>query len=135
MDNVIVQVIVENLLEIVSAVVISLIGILGAWVTTKLAKNKDLENVAKATEEVQLVAEKTVRELQQTMVEGFKEANADGKLTKEEISMLNKALLDKTMADMSVPAIKVLNAAGVDISALITTFGESIIQKIKLENK
>ena len=69
----------------------------------------------------------TVRELQQTLVEGLKAAHEDGKLTKDEIAMLGKKLLEETVKKMSAPAADLLAAAAVDLNALIRGAGESWI--------
>ena len=65
------------------------------------------------------------------MVEGLKEASADGKLTKDEIQHLGKLLLEGTMAKMSDAGINVLKAANVDINAIIVSAGEALIARIK----
>lgn len=125
------EIIIENIVQIAATLLITLIGVLGAWLTAKIGKNKELANIATATDEVIRAAQTTVLELQQTTVEGWKQANADGKLTKEEITELGKMLLEGTMAKMSDTSKNLLNAAGVDISAIITGVGESLIAQIK----
>lgn len=77
------------------------------------------------------MAQLTVEELQQILVEGLKASREDGKLTKEEITSLGEALLDGTKAKMSAPTVKLLAAAAVDITALIHGAGESWIAKLK----
>ena len=78
------NVIIENLVQIAATLLITLIGVLGAWLSTKLAKREELENISTATNEVIHAAQQTVLELQQTTVEGMKKAHEDGKLTKDE---------------------------------------------------
>jgi len=75
----------------------------------------------------------TVRELQQTLVEGLKAAHEDGKLTKDEIAMLGKKLLEETVKKMSEPTANLLAAAAVDLTALIRGAGESWIAALKKE--
>lgn len=127
------EIIIENIVQIAATLLITLIGVLGAWLTAKIGKNKELTNIATATDEVIRAAQTTVLELQQTTAEGWKQANADGKLTKEEITELGKLLLEGTMAKMSDTSKNLLNAAGVDISAIITGVGEALIAQIKKE--
>lgn len=127
------EIIIENIVQIAATLLITLIGVLGAWLTSKISKSKELANIATATDEVIRAAQTTVLELQQTTVEGWKQANADGKLTKEEITELGKLLLEGTMAKMSDTSKNLLNAAGVDISAIITGVGEALIAQIKKE--
>lgn len=127
------EIIIENIVQIAATLLITLIGVLGAWLTSKISKSKELANIATATDEVIRAAQTTVLELQQTTVDGWKKANADGKLTKEEITELGKLLLEGTMAKMSDASKNLLNAAGVDISAIITGVGEALIAQIKKE--
>lgn len=126
-----IEIIIENIVQIAATLLITLIGVLGAWLTSKISKSKELANIAVAVDEVIRAAQTTVLELQQTTVDGWKQASADGKLTKEEITELSKLLLEGAMAKMSDTSKNLLNAAGVDISAIITGAGESLIAQIK----
>lgn len=126
-----VNVIIENAVQIAATLVVTLIGVLGAWLTAKIGKREELKNISAATEEATKAAEKTVLELQQTTVEGLKKASADGKLTKDEIDELGKLLIDGASAKMSDAAKGVLNAAGVDLTAIIKGAGEAMIAKAK----
>lgn len=125
------DVIIENAVAIVATLLMTLIGVLGTWLTAKLAKREELTNINAAQQEAIKAAQITVGELQQTLVEGLKAGHEDGKLTKEEIEALGKLLVDKTLKKMSASAIGVLNAAAVDITALIKGAGEDWIQKLK----
>lgn len=125
------NVIIENLVQIAATLLITMIGVLGAWLTAKIGKREELKNISAATDEATKAAEKTVLELQQTTVEGLKKASADGKLTKDEITELGKLLIDGAMAKMSDTSKNLLNAAGVDISAIIRGAGEALIARMK----
>lgn len=125
------NVIIENAVQIAATLVVTLIGVLGAWLTAKIGKREELKNISAATEEATKAAEKTVLELQQTTVEGLKKASADGKLTKDEIDDLGMLLIDGALAKMSDAAKGVLNAAGVDLTAIIKGAGEAMIAKAK----
>lgn len=118
------NVIIENLVQIAATLLITLIGVLGAWLSTKLAKREELKNISTATNEV-------IHAAQQTTVEGMKKAHEDGKLTKDEITELGKLLIDGAMAKMSDTSKNLLNAAGVDISAIIRGAGEALIARMK----
>lgn len=124
-----VNVIIENAVQIAATLVVTLIGVFGAWLTAKIGKREELKNISAATEEATKAAEKTVLELQQTTVDKLKAASADGKLTKDEIDELGKLLIDGALAKMSDAAKSVLNAAGVDITAIIKGAGEALIAK------
>ena len=85
--------------------------------------------------ELTSAAEQTVLELQQTVVEGLKEASADGKLTEVEIADLGNQLLNGAIRKMSDSAFGVLQAANVDINTIVTGAGEAMIAKMKTEGK
>lgn len=123
--------IIETAVQIAATLCITLIGVLGTWLTTKIAKREELKTITAATDEAIRAAQQTVLELQQTTVEQLKAASADGKLSGEDIATLGKMLLDGSMAKMSDSAKKLLTAAGVDISALIKGAGEAAIAKMK----
>ena len=125
------NIIIETVVQIFAALLLMLISLLGTWLTAKLAKRTELANIAAATDEATRVAQQTVLELQQTVVDNLKEARADGKLTKEEIAELKELLLDGAMDKMSDTAKDMLTAAGVDISAVIRGAGEAFIRQMK----
>lgn len=125
------EIIIETAVQIVATLLITLIGVLGAWLTAKIAKKTELTNIGVATNEVIGAAQLTVLELQQTVVEGWKAASADGKLSQDEIAELGKLLVQKTMEKMSDSAKSLLTSAGVDITAIITGAGEAMIQNMK----
>ena len=126
-----VEIIMESVVQVVVTLVLTLIGVLGTWLTLKIGKKEELAAINVAQQEVIRLAHLTVEELQQTLVEGLKAAHEDGKLTKEEIASLGEALLDGTIAKMSAPTAKLLAAAAVDITALIHGAGEAWITKLK----
>ena len=125
------NIIIETVVQIFAALLLMLISLLGTWLTAKLAKRTELANIAAATDEATRVAQQTVMELQQTVVDNLKAANADGKLTKEEIAELKELLLDGAMDKLSDTAKNMLTAAGVDISAVIRGAGEAFIRQMK----
>ena len=125
------EVIIETAVQILATLILTLIGVLGTWLTAKIAKRNELANINAATNEVIGAAQLTVLELQQTVVDGWKAASADGKLSKDEITQLGTMLIDKTMEKMSDSAKNLLTAAGVDITAIIKGAGEAMIQNMK----
>ena len=126
-------VIIETVVSIAANLAVTLIGVLGAWLLAQIGKTQQLNTISTAVGELTAAAEQTVLELQQTVVDGLKEAHADGKLTQEEISDLGKKLLDGALAKMSDSGISVLKAANVDINAIVTGAGEALIAKMKTE--
>ena len=125
------EVIMETVVQIVGALLLTLIGVLGTWLTAKIGKHQELRNISTATTEAISAAQLTVLELQQTVVDGWKAANADGKLTDEEINELGYLLVNKTVEKMSDSAVNLLVSAGVDITAIIKGAGEEMILRMK----
>ena len=126
-------IIMESIVKVAGSFVLMLIGVLGTRLTLKVGKREELAAINAAKDEVIQAAELTVRELQQTLVEGLKAAHEDGKLTKDKIAMLGKKLLEETVKKMSAPAADLLAAAAVDVTALIQGAGESWIAQLKKE--
>ena len=116
---------------ILSNLAVTLIAVLGAWLMAQIGKAQELKTINTAIGQLTSAAETTVLELNQTTVDGLKAASADGKLTKEEITMLGKKLLEGTLAKMSESAIGVLKAANVDVNNLVKGAGEALIARIK----
>ncbi len=130
-DATVVTTLIENAVNIFAAFFIALIGVFGAWLTAKLGKSTQLDTVNRAQQELIKLAQITVGELKQTVVDGMKAASKDGKLSKEEIDQLGHLLFEKTTAKLSASAMDVLTAAQVDISALITGAAEHLIGQMK----
>jgi hypothetical protein len=116
--------------QVAATLLITLIGVLGTWLTAQIAKKQQLASIAAATEQVIRAAQMTVGELQQTVVEKLKAAGG-GKLTEAQIVELAGLLRAKTLEKLSVPVTDLLTAAAVDVNALITGAGEEWIAKIK----
>jgi hypothetical protein len=125
------EIIMETVIQIIATLLLTLIGVLGTWLTIKISKKAELANIAAATNEATRAAQTTVLELQQTTVAAMKAAHEDGKLTEDEIKNLSAMLLEKALDKMSEPAKALLMAAGVDISAIITGAGEAMIGAMK----
>lgn len=129
--DVLVNALIETLSQVLGSVVLALIGVAGTWVLVKIGNSTKLENIKKATEEAIQATQRTVGELQQTLVEDLKAASSDGKLTPEEIEHLKKLLIEKTLKNLSGTATNLLISSGVDVSGLITSAGESFINQLK----
>ena len=125
------NIIIETAVQILATLLVTMIGVFGAWLTSKIAKRNELANINAATNEAIGAAQLTVLELQQTVVDGWKAASADGKLSQDEIAELGTMLVRKTMEKMSDAAKKLLTSAGVDITAVIKGAGEAMIQNMK----
>lgn len=125
------DILIENAVNIATAFFIALISVFGAWLTAKFGKATQLDTVNRAQQELIKLAQITVGELKQTVVDGMKAAHKDGKLTKEEIVQLGQLLYEKTTAKLSASAMDVLTAAQVDVSAIITGAAEHLIAGMK----
>lgn len=130
MDNMI-TIVIPYLLDILATAAITLIGIAGSWAALKLSQQTQLVNITQAVNQVVQAAQITVRELNQTVVEGLKAGAADGKLTEAQIRELQQRLLDQTMDKLSAPVVQLLEASRTDINAIIRGAGEALINGIK----
>ena len=124
-------VIIETAVSVLANLAVTLIGVFGAWLLMQISKSQKLSTINTAVDELTNAAEQTVLELQQTVVDDLKAASADGKLTKDEIEMLGKKLIEGALSKMSASAMDVLKAANVDVNAIITGAGEALISQMK----
>lgn len=124
---------IEQAAQIVTVIIVTAIGILSTWLTAKLNKYIQLKNTTTALETCLDMVQVTVGELQQKFVEDMKKANADGKLTKDEIKQLNTSLIVYTKNKLTPEIIKVITAAGIDINQFILDAGEKFVQELKHE--
>jgi len=122
---------IEQAVGITAYLLVTLIGLLGAWLSSKLAKKIELANIKAATDIVTTETITTVNELQQTTVDHLKAAHKDGKLTPEEIAMLGNALLEITESKLADSVKGLLVAAKIDLENLIRSQAESYINRMK----
>ncbi|MPM18103.1 hypothetical protein SDC9_64509 [bioreactor metagenome] len=120
---------IEQAVGLVAYLVVILIGVFGAWLTSKIAKKTELANIKAATENLIQMTQQTVNELQQTTVEKMKAAHKDGKLTQDEIKTLGYVLLEITEAKLTDSVKGLLVAANVDLEALIKSTAEAYIHQ------
>ena len=121
---------IQYIAEIVAVLVVTALGIFGTWLLNKLKQKKGLENIALATEQVLDASQKTVLELQQTLVEGWKRAQ-NGKLTEAQIEELKTKVIEITMKKLAQPTLNLLTAATVDDLAMITSSAEAYVLELK----
>lgn len=118
---------IEQAVGIAAYLLVTLIGLLGAWLSSLLAKKIELANIKAATESVIEATKATVFELQQTTVDKLKAAHEDKKLTPEEIKDLGDALLEITESKLADSVKGLLVGAKIDLENLIKSTAESII--------
>ena len=122
--------IIQYVAEILGLAIATAIGILGTWILNKIRQNKNLTNISAATEQVIEATQETVRRLQQTLVESYKEAQG-GKLTPEQILELKQKTLDITLQQLGSPTLNLLAAAKIDVANIITNAAEAFINEMK----
>ena len=113
-------------LDAVATVVLAVLGIVGTWVGAKTAQNKHLSSLSASMGTVTWLAKQTVGELQQTIVDALKEKQ-NGKLTDLQIDNLKTMLFNTVKKKMSDPVVDLLEAANVDVKALIQGAAEDWI--------
>lgn len=133
--DIFIQVIIQYVAEILGLLIITAIGILGAALLKKLNQSSKLGNISEATKQVIGATCETVRRLQQTLVDGWKEASPDGKLTPEQIVELKQKVISITLEQLGQPILDLLAAAKIDIEAMITNAAESYINQLKKESE
>ena len=127
------EILVESVLQIVTRAVLILLSLAGTWAATRLAKTQKFQSLSAAVTEATAMAQQRVSALQQTLVDGWKAAAPDGKLSDEQIALLNQKLLEITKSKMSDAAIKLILGANQDLNAIIQDAGEAWLRKIKGE--
>lgn len=124
-------VLIEQVVTTVARVLEALVLAYGAWALEKFGKNKKLQNLNLANQELCKIVKQTVRELKQTIVAELKEKSPDGKLTDIQIADLNARLLTLVKAKTDEVTIALLTAAGADLDALIIGQCEAYLDKLK----
>ena len=127
------DVLIEVGTQICFDILMLVISVAFAYLTKYIAKSQRLQHIALAMDELEGIVVSIVGELQQTTVDGLKEASVDGKLTMQEIEALGLTLVDKAKKQLSDPAADTLVAAGVDIESMIHSIAEAWIASIKAE--
>ena len=125
------DVIIENVVKIVAALLMMLISVGGAYLTALIGRTEKLKGISIATEQIIEAALQTAGELQQTVVDNLKAASADGKLTEEEIAILGKSVVELTLMKLTQPTKDLINGAGGDIEAIIHGATEAWLEEIK----
>jgi hypothetical protein len=124
------QAIISTVLDLIATVAVTLIGVAGAWLLRKMERAEHLKSIALAVEQVIQAARQTVSELEQTLVKTYKAAGT-GKLSADQIAVLQSQLLNKTAEKLSQPVRELLEAAQTDVGALITGAGEQWLHQMK----
>ena len=129
----IVNAVIDALAPIVIDIVVSVVGILFALLLGKLRKVAALQHLTGALANLQDAVITTVYANQQALVDGWKSAAADGKLTPEEIATLNARTIDRVKTAIGPNIVEIITAAGIDIDTLILDSADAVIHDIKDE--
>lgn len=124
-------VLIEQAVTTVARLLEALVLAYGAWALEKFGKNKKLQNLTLANQELCKIVKQTVREFNQTIVNKLKEESPDGKLTQEQIIALNKELLALVKLKTDEATIAMIKASGADLDALITGQCEAYLDMLK----
>lgn len=128
-------VLIEQVVTTVARLLEAMVLAYGAWALEKFGKNKKLQNLNLANQELCKIVKQTVRELNQTIVAELKENSPNGKLTDVQIADLNERLLALVKAKTDEVTIALLTAAGTDLDALITGQCEAYLDKLKEQQR
>lgn len=124
-------VLIEQVVTTVARVLEALVLAYGAWALEKFGKNKKLQNLSLANQELCRIVKQTVRELNQTVVEKLKEKAPNGKLTDAQIDDLKEQTYALVMAKADEATITLLTAAGIDLEALINGQCQAYLDVLK----
>lgn len=119
-------------LNVLEAVLVTALTVAGTAWAAKMNKHTELKNINLATAHVIEIAKQTVGELKQTVVDGMKSESPDGKLTPEQIKILNRRLLEMTLNKLDEPTKNLIVAAGADLCSIITGAAEDWIGTTKM---
>lgn len=131
--DIFIQVIIQYVAEILGLLIVTAIGILGTALLKKLNQSSKLDNISVATNQVIEATCETVRRLQQTLVDEWKEVSPNGKLTPEQVVELKQKVITITLEQLGQPILDLLAAAKIDVEAMITNAAESYINQLKRE--
>ena len=125
------DVIIENAVRIIAALLMMLISVGGAYLTALISRTEKLKGISIATGQIVEAALQTAGELQQTVVNELKAKSVDGKLSKEDIAKLGEDVVVLTLAKLTQPTKDLINGAGGDIEAIIHGATEAWLEEIK----
>lgn len=121
---------IEQAIVIAARAIEAALAIAATWLLSKMRKRKELQNTQIALEILFDITRQTVGELQQTLVEDWKKEGG-GKLNKRQIDRLGSELLRLVQEKLDTASKNLIEAAGMDITALITGAAEDWINTNK----
>lgn len=119
----------QGLIPVLVMVLIALIAMGFSYLRKRV---KWLDQI-RVDEQVEQMVKNVVISLQEDIVEGFKEANEDGKLTPEEIAMIKQQALSNLMQLLTAEQQAVLATLTEDISAWLAGTIQRVLVEFKME--
>ena len=118
-------------LQMLTAIVLTLLGVLGTYLTMKLSKREDLKNINEAQKQIIAMTQQTVLEVKQVLTDDLKAANG-GHLTEEEKQKAREKLWELVEPKLALSAVKLLEAANIDVQAFIMGTAEKYLKEMEL---
>lgn len=124
------SVIIETITQVLTALLLMLINVGGAWLIARIGKYMQFRQTADGISQLRDAAAVTAGELQQTVVENLKAMAKDHKLTETQIQQLREDVYIKSVEKMSPAVMSLLEAAGIDTVAIIQGVTEDWVHKV-----
>ena len=125
------ELVMEYGLQLLTALFLTLLSVLGAYLTLKLSKREDLKNINEAQKQIIAMTQQTVLEVKQVLTDDLKLANG-GKLTDEQKAEARAKLWELVEPKLALSAVKLLEAASIDVQAFIMGTAEKYLKEIEL---
>lgn len=118
-------------LQMLTALVLTLLSVLGTYLTLKLSKREDLKNINEAQKQIIAATKLTVLEVKQVLTDDLKKAN-NGKLTEDQKKQAREKLWELVEPKLALSAVKLLEAASIDVQAFIMGTAEKYLKEMEL---
>lgn len=118
-------------LQIMTALFLTLISVLGTYLTLKLSKREDLKNINEAQKQIIDTVKLTVLEVKQVLTDDLKKLNG-GQLTEQQKEQAREKLWELVEPKLSLSAIKLLEAATIDLQAFVIGSAEKYLKELEL---
>lgn len=123
---------IEYGMQVAATLLITLIGVLGTWLTLQLGKNAKLKNLNEAQQQIIAIAKDTVLEVKQKLTDDLKAAAKDGKLTDEEKEQAKDTFIELITPKLSSISVKILQAASIDVENFVLGQADTFIKQLEL---
>lgn len=134
-NDIVVQV-VQYLIPVIGALLVALLGYLVTYISKQQEKIKNdilRESIGAALAEAHVVGRDAIVATQQVLIDDFKEASHDGKLTREEAAQGMEAAKQYFISHISTNSVNILREAIGPIKDWLDTFLEAKLGEYKGE--